>query len=166
MKVSDREDTPIDGRQVLRLNGIKCIVPRGMRVVEMNKITPIVLGRLTPAYTWGDKIRVNPDIFALVDGELLVEECIHGFQYRRMQVGFFPTYIWDIVLDVVRKKQRNGKSIHNANLMEEEAMSGAKVIFNTFMNRVAVDRAMGKVPELDIEAQIVKYYGWERWVKK
>jgi hypothetical protein len=151
MKVKDREVPSLDGRQTLKMFGTFCIVPKGMKVVEMWPTTPYILGSMTPAYTWGDKIRVNPDLFLLIDVKILVEECIHGYQYRRMNHGwgFFPTYIWHIVLDVFRKRRE--LSIHNANMMEREAMDGAKAIVNAF-------QFTGE--SLDIEKEIKKYFGW------
>ena len=133
--------------------GIFCIIPKDMKVVEMWPTTPYILGSMTPAYTWNNKIRVNPDLFLMVDIKIMIEECIHGFQYRRMNHGwgFFPTYIWHVILDMVNKRRRNGKSIHNANIMEEEAMSGAKAIVESF-------QFTGE--PLDIEKEIKKYFGW------
>lgn len=137
------------GRQALNMKGLICVLPQGIRAVEMFRTTPLIVGYYTPAYTWGKKIRINPRWMNEIDVQILVEECIHAFQYRRMKIGFFPTYMWQNLINVFRK--RKSVSLHNANIMEKEAMGGAKEIVRNFDYNNTV---------IDIEVEIKKYFGW------
>lgn len=152
MKISEREvtlDSITTGQQVLQINGIFCVIPKGMKVIDMNRLTPYILGHLTPAYTFNQKIRMNDDLIPLIPLETFVHECVHGFQERRMgKFSYWSTYIWQIFISIFRAGPAH---IHDDHLMEREARTIAKEVMIKFD---FVEKIM------DIEKEIKSITGW------
>lgn len=150
MNIQYREKPYINGCQVLTVSGIDCILPYGMKAVNMWFLTPYLIGTMTPAVTYNQKLRYNNDIFGLLTISNLVHECVHGYQERRMgKVAYRATYFWQMFLSLFRVGPAH---IHADHLLEREARRIGEEVQAEFDYNVKV---------LDIEHEILKRTGWK-----
>ena len=149
MKVSDivQPNAP-DGRQVILAEGKRCIIPSGIKLVDMSNLMEDIVGNLTPAITFNQTIRLNNDVLALLSINTIVHECTHAFQERRMGWGYKWTYIYQCVLCLFKDGPTH---IHEDQEMEVEARRSGTTISASY------DYSTGY---LDIEKEIKKLMNW------
>lgn len=153
MKVKDielRQEDSSDQRQVLLIEGKKCLMPFGMTAIDMSGLTEMIVGNLTPAVSFGQKVRINNDVEALLTINTICHECTHLFQERRMGwLGYRATYFWQMLISLFRVGITH---IHANHIMEQEArLVGITIAEKGF------DYSTGY---LDIEAEIKRVMNW------
>jgi hypothetical protein len=147
MKVSDIQQPDNRGRQVLKIEGVNCILPLGMNAVDMSKGIERIVGTLCPAITFNQTIHINNDVQQWLSIETIVHECMHGFQERKMgRLSYWATYLWHIVLTIIKDGTFSSAHIHQDHMMEIEARDVGKTVVASF----------DRTKDLDIATEIFK----------
>lgn len=136
-------------RQVLKVQGRNCIIPAGLKVIDMNGLTELIVGNLTPGVTFDQKIRLNNDVLPLLTIETIVHECTHGFQERRMGwLGYRSTYFWQMLLALFTVGPAH---IHADHPMEKEAR---------FVGQWISTKMLTQPGDINIENEIELLMNW------
>ena len=139
----------IGSRQLLVVQDKDVLMPVGMTATDMSGFTELIVGSLTPAISFHQKVRLNNDVLALLTIETIVHECTHLFQERRMgTISYDATYGYQCGLELVKVGVAH---IHQDHIMEREARFVGHTISLNF------DYSKGY---LDIEYEIKKLMGW------